>query len=106
MLLVGPPQMVMVLPPFFEKEPLIVGCKTRIGTGDTTLTMAAVADATIFEVEGPPTNRINPFGRVRVIFTRIRVTGSVVDKVTPAAEVGKSTVTTSFEPLPNPFARA
>ena len=87
-----------------QNEPLIVGCRTRIGTGDTTEQMHAVAVAAIAEVEGP-TNRISPVDRVRVIFTRMRLTGSVAAKVTPAAEVGKSTVTTSFVP-PNPFLRA
>src|SRR6266571_5919410 len=105
MLLVGPPQMLITTPPFILNEPLIVGCRTRIGTGATTAQMQAVAVAAIVAVEGP-TNRISPVDRVRVIFTRMRLTGSVPDKVTPAAEEGKSTVTTSSELPPNPLLRA
>src|SRR5437667_6673546 len=104
MLLLGPPQIVTVLPPFFWNEPLSVGWRARIGTGETTATMAAVAVARSLDVDGP-TNRISPVCTVREIVTRRRLTGSDAS-VTPGAGVLNSTNTVSSEPPPNPLLRA
>src|SRR5437879_4712907 len=99
--------MVIVGLPFEESAPARVGWVTKIGTGATTSTMAAIAIALIWDVEGP-TNRISPVRRVLSTVTRIKFTGSSADKLTPGAAVegGKSTVTVSLADPPKPLLRA
>jgi hypothetical protein len=81
------------------------GCVTRIGTGDITSTIAAVADALTFGMN-ELMNFISVKGTSLTTVTRMRLTGSLAlrllkDIPTVAAE-GKSTVTVSEVPL-NPF---
>src|SRR5215469_3910040 len=102
MLRLGPPQIVIDGVPCTESDCVSVGWVTMIGTGDTTLTIAAVAVAFTVVAVGPK-KRISVVATLRDTVTRIRVTGSVVERVTPGAEAGKSTVTVSLAEPPNPF---
>src|SRR6476660_4165901 len=96
MLRSGPPHIVIDGFPFEDIAPLSVGWVTKIGTGATTSTMAAIATALIWDVEGP-TNRISPVSSVLSTVTRIKL-GSPPDRLTPGAAVegGKSTTTVSL----------
>ena len=106
-LLDGPPQMVIVGLPFELSAPESVGWVTRMGTGATTSTIAAIPIALTVEVAGP-SNRISPVFNVLWTVALITVTGSTVDRVTPgtAPEPGKSKVTVSAAVPPNPLAAA
>src|ERR1035441_1521469 len=75
MLLRGPPQIVMLGCPLKERAPLSVGCRIKIGIGDTLVTIAAVAWAATFFVP-PPTNPIRVALTGRITVTRRRGTES------------------------------
>jgi len=71
---------------------------TIMGTGEVTSTMAAVAVAvTVVEVD--PNNRMSVAFTLLETVTFTRWVGYTVDKVTPGADVGKSTVTVSADVL-------
>ena len=78
---------------------------TRIGTGAVTETIAAVAVALIVVT-------LEPKRRSKVVFTSrdtmtlMRFVGSLADRDTPGADVGKETVTVSLAEPPNPLIRA
>src|SRR5690349_5546208 len=110
MLLEGPPQMMMFVLPFVEREWLNVGWVTTMGVGDSTASIAATATALIGDAAGPPTRRMRPPVTDRVTVARRMFTGSPVDKVagsrpTVAAD-GKSITTVSTAVPPKPFLRA
>src|SRR6266550_4394390 len=107
MLLVGPPHILIVGPPFMANDPASVGCRTIIGIGESTLAIAATALALAVEpVE--PSSRINVVFRLRVIVTRIRLGSSSVESLaagTPMLSgVGKSYATSGVV-TPKPFRR-
>jgi hypothetical protein len=77
----------------------------RIGTGAITFTIAAIAVALIVVTVGPKR-------RIRVVFTSrdtetlMRFVGSLAERATPGADVGKETVTVSLAEPPKPLLRA
>jgi hypothetical protein len=77
----------------------------RIGTGAITLTIAAVAVAFIV-VTVEPKRRSRVVFTSRDIITLMRLLGSLLERATPGAEVGKETVTVSLAEPPNPLIRA
>src|SRR5258706_14146684 len=105
MLREGPPQILTTGFPFNDNAPESVGCRTRIGIGETMSTMAAVASARI-DAEPGATKRMSPTEMVRVILTRTRFGVSTAERATPGALSGKSTVTWSMDVDPTPFWRA
>src|ERR1700712_3350076 len=101
MLRFGPPQIWTAGVPLREREFANEGWVTRIGTGEATFTMAAMATAFTVVVE-VPNNPSKVVRTLRCTVTRISAVGSVVEKFTPATvEVaGKSTVTVSLDEEP------
>jgi hypothetical protein len=77
----------------------------RIGVGDTTVTIAAVAVADT-EVAVGPKKRINVVFTFLDTVTLMRLVGSLVESFTPGAEVGKVTATVSSDEPPKPLLRA
>jgi hypothetical protein len=106
MLRLGPPQIVIFGVPFIEREPGSVGWVIRIGTGASTSTIPAMAEADTVDTVGP-SRAINVVLTFRLTVTRMRAVGSVVDgeKLTPGTVVvaGKSTTTVSLAEPPKPF---
>ena len=90
-LLVGPPQIVIVGFPFPVSELLLNGSVTRIGVGEVTLTIAAVAVAFTVVAVGP-NSFISVVLTLRVIVTWTTLTGSVVlsESVTPVVGVSNA----------------
>src|SRR4051794_26205368 len=77
----GPPQILMVFPPFLLNDPLIVGCSTRIGTGWSSMAIAAVPTALTVARFTPRALRKMVFATF-VTVTWIRFGSSTPDSVT------------------------
>src|SRR4051794_17660411 len=107
MLLLGPPQIWMVVVPFVDKAFAIDGCVTTMGVGFSTLTIAAAAIALTGVLAAAPTSLVNPVATLRVMVTRNTFTGSDADSDAGSsptvAAAGKSKATVSFAVPPKPF---